>query len=176
MATIGIHFLDAPPKRPAPMSVFLRTLEEARVTLVIDIRANLHSGVFNPRTLREALSECGIRYMARHRRFPFQRVLAPQREIAGREWAACRVAFQNEYRMQIRSSADALLKCRQIIETEYDGGGLAAFVGKGPFTPETDRCHRFVLANMLVEDGCFRPEEVLHLDLDATLEMMRAGV
>lgn len=140
--------------------VFRDCLEDAGVSLLLDIRYSPWGGYWNPKTIQAILAESSVSYLFQEDGYLWHKILGAPHKIRQIEPFSC---FREAYLQEVLlADPEALERLYLLLEKEP----LVAIMCCEEYKPSHDNCHRFALAEALVTKGFLQESDLLHLNMD----------
>ena len=138
-------------------------LEDAEVSVLLDIRDSPWGGYWNPKKFLEIFEESPIQYLLKDESIVWHKLFGASRKLRTMvsEWNA----FYDSYNRELEEKdPNALKLLLSLVETHH----RVAIMCCEPYVSTHDNCHRFIVAEGVVQEKLLYPEQVIHLDLDAS--------
>lgn len=162
LATFGYGMIQDP--KPTKKSViFRKALVDANIDLLIDTRYNIWGGFWNPKKIEEVLEGTNVLYVYDSNEVKFHQLFGVPKSMRCTQNFA---KFSKSYKQLITD--ESILKLEKLIE-RFNPSCIAVMCCE-PFTTLKNNCHRFVLAEILLNAEV--ANSVIHLSMDKTFDRM----
>ena len=159
--TIGYGMKNQP---LLPRTTLLRKcLEDAEVSLLLDVRDSPWGGYWNPKRFQKLLENSQIQYLFKDESIVWHKLFGASRKI--RTQVSNCDSFYALYCQELeQKDPEALKQLLSLVQRHH----RVAIMCCEPYVATHDNCHRFILAERMLQENLLEPEQILHLDLDAS--------